>query len=307
MDRLSDFRLFLAVIDAGSLVGGGRRLHLSPASVSERIAALEASLGVRLLVRTTRSLMPTDEGRAFADAARNMLGEIDEITARLRDGVTRLSGRVRLSAPIDLGRNRIAPVIDRFLADHPEVSIELLLSDAISDLIAEDIDFAIRLGALEDSSQTAIKIADNRRVACAAPAYLASAGIPSEPAALRDHTCLVMRFGQRRDDRWHFVKDGRDVTVKVTGTRAANDGDLIRRWAIAGHGIAMKSVADIGTDLATGRLVEVLSDFSKPAGALQIVYTAGRMMPRRSRMVMECIVDALKSGSVSCCPQVPST
>lgn len=293
MERLSDLRLFVAVVDAGGFAAGGRRLNLSPATVSERIAALEASTGARLLVRTTRLLALTDEGRLLVETARGILAEIDDLGMRLRDGAERLSGHVRLSAPVDLGRNRIASIVDGFLADHPDVSVELILSDGFGDLIADGIDFAVRFGALDDSSLIAVRIGDNRRVACAAPDYLARKGLPADPYALRDHDCLVMRFGTRRDDRWRFRHDGREVTVAVSGARSANDGDLIRAWAIAGHGIAMKSIWDVADDLEAGRLIEVLSDHAIARGALQIVYPSGRPLPRRCRAIIDHVSAAL--------------
>lgn len=293
MDRLSDMRLFVAVVDAGGLAAGGRRLGLSPASVTERIAALESRSGARLLVRTTRSISLTDEGRMFAETARSVLAEVDDLEARLRDGAQRLSGRVRLAAPVDLGRNRIAPLVDRFLVEHPNMSVELVLSDGFGDLVGEGIDFAVRFGALADTSLMALRVGPNRRLACASPSYIARKGRPADPGALGAHDCLIMLFGSSRDDRWRFLKDGRETIVTVRGSRMANDGDLIRRWAIDGRGIAMKSIWDVQADLATGRLIELLPEHAAPSGSLQIVYPSGRPLPRRSRALLEALVDGL--------------
>jgi DNA-binding transcriptional LysR family regulator len=294
MDRLSDLRLFVGVVDAGGLAAGGRRLGLSPASVTERIAALEARTGARLLVRTTRSIALTDEGRMFLDTARSVLAEIDDLEARLRDGVERVSGRVRLTAPVDLGRNRIAPLVDRFIAEHPQVSVELILGDGFGDLIGDGIDFAVRFGALADSGMIARKIGSNRRLVCASPSYVERHGRPSTPTDLADHQCLVMLFGLNRDDRWRFSRDGREMTVTVRGSRAANDGDLIRRWALEGRGVALKSIWDVGADLEAGRLVELVPDYTRESGALSIVYPPGRQVPRRSRALMEAIENDLR-------------
>lgn len=294
MDRLADMRLFIAVIEAGGFAAGGRRLGLSPASVSERIAALEARSGARLLVRTTRSLALTDEGRHFVETARSVLAELDDLEVRLRDGAQRLSGRVRLTAPFDLGRNRIAPIIDRFMADHPDIAVELILSDGIGDLVADGIDFAIRFGALGDSSLVSRRIGANRRLAVAAPSYLSRRGRPRVPTDLEQHDCLVMLFGSRLDDRWRFAHDGREVVVAVKGRRIANDGDLIRRWAIAGCGIALKSIWDVEQDLAAGRLIELLPDNALPSGALQLVYPGGRPLPRRCRALIDTIAEQLR-------------
>lgn len=295
MDRLSDLRLFVAVVDAGGLAAGGRRLGLSPASVTDRIAALEARTGARLLVRTTRSIALTDEGRMLVDTARSVLAEIDDLDARLRDGVDRVSGRVRLTAPVDLGRNQIAPFVDRFIAQNPQVSVELILGDGLGDLIGDGIDFAVRFGALPDSGMIARKLGSNRRLACASPSYVERHGRPAKPTDLADHECLIMLFGLKRDDRWRFSRNGRDETITVKGSRAANDGDLIRRWALEGRGIALKSIWDVGADLEAGRLIELLPDHTRESGALSIVYPSGRPLPRRCRALMDAIDGGLAS------------
>lgn len=287
MDRFSDMKLFLAVIDAGGLAAGGRRLGLSPASVSERIAALEARTGARLLVRTTRSLGLTDEGRAYAETARSVLAEIDDLDTRLREGAEQISGHIRIGAPLDLGRNRIAVILDDFMVQNPGISIELILSDGFTDLVTESLDFAIRYGRLADSGQMVRKLADSRRVACASPAYLDRHGSPAIPSDLVAHHCLIMLFGSRPDNRWQFQQDGQVTTVTVRGRRVANDGELIRRWAIEGHGIAMKSIRDIEKELKNGTLIELLPAFAISDSALQIVYPAGRPLPRRSRTLID--------------------
>ncbi|MET0248327.1 MAG: LysR substrate-binding domain-containing protein [Sphingobium sp.] len=290
MDRISDMQFFTAVIDAGGIGAGGRRLGLSPASASERLAGLEARSGARLLVRTTRSLTLTDEGQLFLEAARGILAEIADLDARLRDGANRISGRIRVETPVDLGRNRIAPILDMFMAAHPDVSVELILGDGFSDLVREGIDFALRFGALADTSLVTRRIGPNRRLPCASPSYIARHGTPRVPAELAEHDCLVMQFGNRPDDRWRFRGEQGDIVVQVKGRRKANDGDLIRQWAVAGHGIAMKSVWDVGADIAAGRLVELLPDHSLAGSALQIIYPAGRQLPRRSRALMDAVV-----------------
>lgn len=296
MDRISDMRLFVAVIDAGGIGAGGRQMGLSPASSSERIAGIEARAGVRLLVRTTRSLSLTDEGRVYVTAARGILADIDDLDTRLRDGTDRISGRLRITAPVDLGRNRIAPILDRFMAAHPDVSVELILADGFGDLVSENVDFALRFGALADTSLIARRLGPNRRLACAAPSYVARCGSPASPTDLRDHDCLVMMFGDRADDRWRFMGARGEIIVPVTGRRKANDGDLIRQWAIAGHGIALKSIWDVSADLASGALVELLPNHALQGGALQIVFPAGRPPPRRSRALMDAIAADLGNG-----------
>lgn len=290
-------KLFLAVVEAGGLATGGRRLGLSPASVSERVAAMEAWAGVRLLTRTTRSIRLTEEGRLYAEAARGILAEVGDLDARLREGKERISGHLRIAATFDLGRNQITPLIDAFMERHPAVSIELVLSDAFGDVVAEGIDLAIRYGTLADSGLTQRKLAVSRRLICAAPAYLERNGAPQHPEGLAAHNCLVMRFGAFLDNRWHFTVEGKPVTVTISGNRRANDGDLIRRWAVAGHGIARKSVWDVADDLAAGRLVELLGDYASPESSLQIVYPGGRHLPRRARALIDYLVTRFEEAA----------
>lgn len=282
-------RLFAAVVDAGGLAAGGRRVGLSPASVSERIAALETRSGARLLIRTTRAFSLTDEGRLYLDTARSVLAEIDDLETRLRDGADRISGRIRLGAPVDLGRNRIARLIDDFMDRHPDVAVELILSDGFGDLVGDGMDFALRYGALADSGLIARRLAPNRRLVCASPAYVETQGAPTTPSDLAHHKCLVMMFGDRPQNLWRFQENGRERIVKVTGRRIANDGDLVRRWAIEGRGVALKSLCDVAGDLEEGRLIELLADFAIAEGALQIVYPAGRPLPRRTRALIDAI------------------
>jgi len=288
-DRLGDMTLFLAVLDAGGLAAGGRRLGLSAASVSERIARIEEASGARLLVRTTRSMSLTDEGRLYAEAARNILLEVEDLDARLREGVDQLSGRVRIAAPFDLGRNRLSRIIDDFMTEHPAISIELLLSDGFDNLVTESVDFALRYGTLADSGLMVRRLGDNRRVVCAAPAYLERSGVPVVPEDLSSHDCLIMRFGILWNDVWSFSINGKAIDINIRGRRSANDGDLIRQWALAGHGIALKSIWDVLADIAAGRLVPLLEDYAAAGNAVQIVYPSRRRLPRRTRALMDAI------------------
>ncbi len=295
---LDGLKLFLTILEKGSLSAAGRELGLSPASVSERLAALEAHYGVTLLTRTTRSLSLTEEGRTLAEGARRLLAESEELESRIRLGVEKLSGPVRLSAPVDLGHHRIVPLVDRFLADHPDVQVDLDLTDGFVDLVSQGMDFAVRYGALPDSGLKARPLGENRRVVCASPAYLSLHGAPRHPDDLTEHDCIVMRFGLQTDRVWTFQINGQPRTVTVRGRRVANNGDLVRQWCLAGHGLCRKSVWDVQDDLDAGRLVEVLPDFAGERSALQIVYAGTRVQPRRVRALMDLIASEL-SGDMS--------
>lgn len=278
---LNNIALFLQIVEKGSLVAAGREAGLSPATVSERLAALEAHFGVVLLQRTTRAIRLTDEGRALFEGAKLVLSEVEELETRIRLGAQTLSGPIRVSAPVDLGRTVVSAEIDRFLFDHPAISVELLLSDGFVDIVGQGVDIAVRFGVITDSSLRVRSLGQKRRVVCAAPAYLDTYGVPQTPEDLKNHNCLLMRFGQNLDNLWRFGKDGAQQTVTVRGNRVANDGALVRQWCLAGYGIMLKSELDVGADIRAGKLVELLADYAPPPTPLQMLFPPSRSQPRR--------------------------
>ena len=289
---LENLKLFVLIVERGGMAAAGRELGLSPATVSARLAALEQHYDARLLHRTTRSLSLTSEGAELLDGARRIAAEMEELDARVRLGADRLSGPVRLTAPVDIGRRWLIPLIDSFLAAHPDLGIDLHLSDSYVDLAGAGFDLALRYGALEDSTLKVRKLAEVQRVVCAAPSYVKRNGPPKRPEDLRHHNCLLMRFGAEPDHRWRFTVDGREVRIPVHGDRVANDGELVRQWCLEGHGIAFKSAVDIGPDLKAKRLVRLLRGFETEPTELQLVYPGGRPPARRIRALLEHIVDA---------------
>lgn len=297
MINLRNLALFLRIVEKGSLAAAGRELGFSAASVSERLVALEKYYGAALLNRTTRAISLTDEGRLLVQGARRLLAEADELEALIRLGVEKVSGPIRLSAPIDLGRSTLVPILDAFLAEHPEVTVDLNLTDGYVDLVSQGQDFAIRYGELADSTLRVKRLVENRRIVCAAPAYLATRGTPQHPDDLVHHECLVMRYGLTTDRDWPFLIDGKERRVIAQGHRIANDGELVRVWCRNGLGIARKSRLDVEADLKTGNLVEVLQDFSSGDTGLQIVYPATQAQSKRVRFLIERIVKAFSSSS----------
>ena len=298
MDRLDALSFFVRVVEKRGVAAAGRDFGMSPATASDRLAALEAHYGATLLHRTTRSISLTDQGRVLYERARGLLEEANDLEAQIKLGVERLSGRIRVSAPCDLGERRITPLVDTFLEQHPETSIELMLTDGYVDLASEGLDLAIRFGALSNSSLMARKIGDNRRVICAAPSYLEQHGRPEHPDELAAHNCLVMQFGPVIDREWSFVIEGKRHDVLVTGNRTANTGAQVRRWCLDGRGIALKSIWDVGQDLKQGRLVELLKSFEPQShSALQIVFNRGSGDIRRVRAFIDLLAESLKNAS----------
>ncbi|RON69629.1 LysR family transcriptional regulator [Pseudomonas fluorescens] len=284
---IENLALFLLIVEKGGLSAAGREAGLSPTSVSERLAALEKHYAATLLTRTTRSISLTDEGRLLLEGARRLLADAEHIESSIKLGTDHISGLIRLSAPVDLGRNHVVPILDQFLAENPEVSVDLNLTDGVLDLAGQGIDFAIRYGALPDSTLRVRKLSEGRRVVCASPAYLRAHGEPQHPAELAQHPCILMRFGNNIHREWQFRSDGRSFKVSVSGRRIANDGDQVRQWCLAGHGLCIKSYIDVREDLNTGRLIEVLQAYSLPGVNLQIVYPSGHALPRRVKLLMD--------------------
>jgi len=296
---LDNLTLFLRIVEKGGLAAAGRELGLSAASVSERLVALEKYYGAALLRRTTRAISLTDEGRLLVQGARRLLAEADELEALIRLGVKKISGPIRLSAPIDLGRSYLVPILDAFLAEHPEVTIDLNLTDGYVDLVGQGQDLAIRYGELADSTLRVKRLGNNSRVVCASPAYLSSKGLPQHPDDLADHECVLMRFGLTIDREWPFLIDGESRRVAVRGQRTANDGGLVRDWCRNGYGIARKSIWDVEADLKAGTLVELLQEFSAGSTGLQIVYPATQDQPKRVRLLIERIGQAFSPAAAT--------
>jgi DNA-binding transcriptional LysR family regulator len=290
---IDNIRLFLTIAEKGSLVAAAREAGLSSTTVSERLAALEAHYGVVLFNRTTRSLSLTDEGRTLLNGAKVVLGEIEDLEARIRHGAETLSGPIRVSAPIDLGRSIVSEVISRFTTNNPAISIELLLSDGYVDIVGQGFDLALRFGTVTDSTLRTRNLGHFRRIVCAAPSYLVANGAPQTPGDLMQHNCLIMRFGATLDNVWHFGRDKKSQTVTVRGNKTVNDGSLVRQWALEGHGIILKSELDVAQDIKTGRLVALLEDHSPPPTPLQMMFPPGRAQPRRVRALADAINEAM--------------
>lgn len=293
---LDNLALFLTIVEKGGLSAAGRELGLSPATVSERLAALERHYGVALLTRTTRSISLTEEGRLLVEEGRRLLADADDLQRRIRLGSQEMAGPIRLSAPVDLGSTQLVPLLDQFMVEHPGVTIDLNLADGYVDLVGQGIDFALRYGTLADSSLRAISLGETRRMVCASPDYLQRRGIPGHPDELRLHDCLVMRFGDAPDRSWGFEVDGAPYRVQVAGQRVTNNGLLVRRWCLQGLGLCFKSWWDVQEDLARGALLEVLAPFSTTPSRLQLVYPSSRSQPRRVRALMDAIAGQLGGG-----------
>lgn len=292
--RLDDLAVFLHTAEAGSFSAAARRLNLSPAGASAAVKRLEGVLGARLFQRTTRRLRLSDAGERYLPHARQALQALGLGEATLASDAAEertLRGPLRLGLPSDLARSHLLGWLEAYLASQPPGSapscVELRVSDRVADLFAQPIDFAIRYGAPEDSGLVALPLLpDNRRVLCAAPSYLARHGAPQSLAELCRHNCLRFFLGDTVHTRWRFERAGAVQVVQVQGDRIADDGELVRRWALAGLGIAYKSELDVADDLAAGRLQPLLAELpGESAPLMMLVVSRDQLTPGVRRLV----------------------
>ncbi|AWV08051.1 LysR family transcriptional regulator [Marilutibacter maris] len=297
MKALADLRLFVLAARLGSLSAAARQLDISPAVASAAIKRLEAELDTRLFVRSTRALRATAEGERFLAHAHEALRALDEGVQTLRGEGAELRGELRISAPSDLGRHVLLPWLDAFQQAHPALQLRLYLSDRIADIYRQPVDVALRYGPPPDSSLVALPIhADNRRVLVASPAYLARAGAPSHPEALRDHNCLRFMLADDLHTQWRFTAaDGKPLAVAVDGDRVSDDGDAVRRWALAGHGIAYKSWLDVAEDVAAARLQLLCADWSGEPSPLHLISPDRRLIGPAVHRLRGFLVDRCRA------------
>lgn len=291
MDRLKQIEAFVSCANRGSLSAAATAAGVTPAIIGRRLDALERRLGVKLLVRTTRKLSLTFEGVAFLEDATRLLNDLANAEASVSLGGVKASGHLKISAPAGFGRKHVAPLVRQFLGTNPEVTVNLDLTDRLVDLVNEGIDCAVRIGELADSSLVSLRLGEMRRAVVASPDYLARRGIPESVADLARHDCLAL--GQQRG--WlfrHPDKPGEHVTIKVSGRLECNDGAVLHEWALAGEGLAWRSLWEVGDDLRAGRLVTVLDHLATAPMGIYAVFPQRRQLPLRVRL----FIDTLKNS-----------
>ena len=289
MDRLKQIESFVAVSTKGSLTAAALAEGVAPAVIGRRIDALEERLGVKLLVRTTRRITLTHEGSAFLEDCQRLLADLANAEASVTAGGVKASGHLRITAPAGFGRRHVAPLVPAFLAQHPEVSLSLNLSDRVVDIVNEGFDCAIRVGDLPDSSLVSLRLADNRRLCVAAPDYLARAGTPASPADLTKHQCLTLSSDASQTRGWAFLVDGQVTHLRPGGRLDCSDGQVLHRWCVQGLGIAWRSTWEVEGDIAAGRLVSLLQDYAAPPNGIYAVFPQRRHLPLRVRLWIDFV------------------
>ena len=296
MALLENMRVFVRVVELGSLSAAGRSLRLSPAVVSHRLQSLEEHLNARLLNRTTRQVQFTEAGKVFFQHCLEVL----EAAERAESSVGAIGGApvgsLRVTAPLGFGRRILAPMVPRFRAAYPQVDVRLRLSDHLLDLLREATDVAIRMAPLKDSSFVARKIADLPRVLCAAPSYLERRGAPARPEDLLSHHCLLLRFPGSQQFQWTLNTPQGPMTLPVSGQFDADDGDVLTGWALAGEGIVLKPLWEVAGHLRSGDLQIVLPHCPPEPVTLAVLYPHRSLLPAKIRVFIDFLAEQTRAA-----------
>lgn len=295
MSLLENIRSYVRVVELGGLSAAGRHLRLSPAVISHRLQQLEEQLGVRLLNRTTRQVQVTQQGEVFYQGCLEVLAALERAETAVSEAGASPKGTLRVTAPLGLARRWLAPLISEFRIQYPHVEVRLRLSDHLLDLVKEGVDVAVRVAVLRDSSFVMHKVADCRRILCAAPAYLQRHGVPRLPDELFRHNCLLLRFPGSQQFAWTLQSPDGPVKLAVSGRLDADDGDVLTGWALAGEGIVLKPAFEIAEELRAGALVPVLEDFPPEPATLAVLYPSRQLLPAKVRAFVDFTVPRLRS------------
>jgi DNA-binding transcriptional LysR family regulator len=296
LDQFAAMATFVRVVDAGSLSGAARSLPSSLTSVSRQISALEQHFRTPLLLRTTRHLALTDDGRMLYERAKSILGELREVEATLSRHRRAPSGRIRISAPTLIGRLLMAPLLAEFLRRYPQLSVDLLLIDRAVDMIEEDIHLALRIGHLPDSPLVARKLADIAMIICASPAYLARRGVPQLPADLSRHDCLAFSDTPGIAE-WRFKEGAKtERKIRISGRLWVNSLDALVSAAKAGAGIVRVPSWQIEAELAAGDLRPILVDHAPPPVPLHLLFQPSRLTSPNSRVFVDYLVERWRAA-----------
>ncbi|WP_394791905.1 LysR family transcriptional regulator [Rhodoferax sp.] len=292
MAQFKQLETFVSIVSRGSLTAAAKAEGVAPAIIGRRIDALEERLGVKLLLRTTRRISLTHEGSAFLEDCQRVLADLAQAEASVSAGGVKASGHLRITAPAGFGRRHVAPLVPWFREQHPEVTVSLNLSDRVVDLGRDGFDCAVRVGDLPDSSLVSVRLADNRRLCVATPAFLKRHGTPQHPSDLGKFACLALSSESSQTRGWAFrlpaksgEKDGFDVFyTKPSGPLDCSDGQVLHDWCLAGYGIAWRSTWEVEAEIASGQLVSVLDAFAAPPNGIYAVFPQRKHLPLRVRL-----------------------
>ena len=293
MDKLDELAVFAAIVDAGSLAEAARRLRRSPPAVTRCLAALEDRLGVRLAERTTRRLVPTEAGRRLAEQARRLLSDYGE-TMRAAGADEPLRGRLRITAPVQFGQRHVMPLVAGFLRSYPEITADVLFSDSNADLIEEELDVAVRIGPLANSTLVARRVGEVGRFLLASPGYIARRGVPATSGDLANHDTIFIA-ARLIPAEWRFAEGERERIVRLTPRLTVNQVEAALSAAREGLGITRALSYQAADDLDAGRLVRLLPHAEPPPLPVHLIVSGARHMPARTRAFLDHAASGLKS------------
>ncbi len=304
MDKLEAMNAFVKVVALGSYAEAGRALGLTRSAVSKAVMELEQLLGARLLDRTTRRVSATEAGLAYYESSVDVLARVEETEMQVSRLHDEPKGVLKLNAPVSFGVLHLGPLIGQFMAQYPDLKIELTLNDRFIDPIEEGVDVTIRIGILADSSLIARRLAPGRRVLVAAPGYVKERGVPQTPDDLVQHRCL--NYGHTTTlQRWQLTQDGQTIGVAINSVMCSNNGDVLRAAALAAQGIAMLPTFLVGADIRAGRLMVVLPEYPPTELGVFALYAPNRYLAAKTRLLIDFLAarfgerpawDKMKSG-----------
>ncbi|AJD48421.1 LysR family transcriptional regulator [Isoalcanivorax pacificus W11-5] len=293
MNSITDLSIFVGVVKAGTISGAGRRLGLSPASISKRLARLEEEIGVRLLNRSSRAMSLTEEGKILYHKLLVILDDLEEATSSVSRAGDNAKGTLKVASTVGLGKSRIASLIAEFSRNNPELVVQLYLGDKQIDFIREGFDVAIAIGQPSDSTMIAKRLLKNRCFVCASPEYLEGRSPIRKPSDLKKHECLILdSYGSFRD-LWPLCGPNHREMVRVTGSLITDNSETLRNWVLSGYGIAIKSEWDVKNELRTGKLVTLLEGYTVPNMDFYIIYGSRKNLPAKTRNFVKFIEERI--------------
>lgn len=284
---LKDLRVVLKVSEFHSITAAATQLDMSTATASAAVKRVEKALGVELFIRTTRHLRLSTAGERYIPQCEQALNTLEQAKQQIKSDLDIVDGELRIALSSDLGRNLVTPWLDEFMDQQPDVSTRVNISDSNVDFFRDSIDIALRYGSPDDANLYGFKICKVPRLLCASPEYLDKHGIPKHPHDLPSHNGLLYQLYDRIYDVWRFQKNGAEYKIKMKSNRAANDGDLVRRWCIAGKGLAVKSCLDMSSDLLAGNIVSVMPEFKPTATELWLVFPSKQLITPAARLIRD--------------------
>lgn len=298
MSVFDDMGVFTRVVELGSFSAAGRSLRMSPALVSSRIARLENHLGVRLFNRTTRKVSVTEAGRRYYEDCLDIRRRVADAEARISEHDQTPSGVLRVTSSTSFGRQFLARMIPHFTTEHPAISLQYRMTDALVDVLGDGMDVSVRVGPLADSSLKARILAPCPRYIFASPDYLARCGTPENPRDLVNHNCLLLRFPGSRQYRWRFTESDTEYEIGVEGTLDSNNGEVLKSWAVDGAGLVFKTYFEVAAEVRAGKLKIVLADHMPQDAYIAALYPYDKFVPPRVRAFIDYLDKAMQQNGM---------